>query len=368
VTTILDTLIETTLQARLEQETAAEAAKAREDAHKMDGATEDLRLALVEALGVELYDTLALGYRAWMQGNTAYAEATYTDGEARVRYKISIAERLSPKGQLQFSINPGEIEKVDFQFSRSYYEKSFPVDAFRTAFLLLLAVHRHDAAEQDKKRREHAEQKAEAVLRDARLQRQREQEKAVQQRERLDTHERLAAIVENTRQELLAAAWLWPLGTTLTLYRITWASAAVSDEAGEGLTAQFAEGWTLTDTLDPAGYIHLEARQYGHPGDVKLMPAYHKPVFERHIISAFEDVPYELRVGPDKRALRTIRRETVDGQSLYVETAPGYRGFDEYVTVSSGILQPVPWVRELVDKLAGREPQPPMVDEADGED
>jgi hypothetical protein len=152
--------------------------------------------------------------------------------------------------------------------------------------------------------------------------------------------ERLEARIEETVAAARAAAWQWPHGREVVLYRWTYQTGGGVYE--DTYIAEHDQGWTTVDRLDNAGYVEF-LPDLSHPSRVlKLDTQAHKPVIERHVFRAVGDLPYDLREHVDIRIDGIANVADYGEPPCYAEQDGGYvsRMLDP---------QPIAWLRKLID-------------------
>jgi hypothetical protein len=148
----------------------------------------------------------------------------------------------------------------------------------------------------------------------------------------------IAAAQEQARREL----WQWPEGRDITIYRWRWCTAAGAGEYG----AEYSSGWSRQWRLDGEGLLRLEQETYADPRVVVLDMQAHKPVVELYTFGSVADLPRELVERVDVRLEVGWSDHWADRKTRYMIT-PGY-----HTSFDVGI-QPVAWVRQVVDERGG---------------
>lgn len=263
---------------------------------------------------------------------------------------------------------------VEIRASKQHVRRLFgdcPSPKLRDQLVLAIADYRDEqerlaAAERERwaAQQEHmARWEAERQAQEAEQQR-REAAIATRREELLTEHATIQAEVDQrvaaANAAANAAAWRWPEGQTITLYRWHWQTAGAIDSDGE-LQAEHDQGISLQSHPDADGFVTLQPR-VGCSRTRTLRPT-SCIVVEKLVIGSLAELPSNLR-RPATLAIPGIGHAewnepftTAEGDRVAVEAPDGgpvlVRGESRtlHVALTEGdraIVEPLEWVKALL--------------------
>lgn len=346
----LDALIDTEYAASVEAAQARRATEAAELQRQKDSVLAVFTSDLVAELGDPVADALGITYSAYETRDGWRGQGTTEpDPQTSVAWQITQVESNSRGRAWVWNAEATPSRPIFLGNAiRVITEAS---GQFRPALLAkigwLRTTRRTWEIEEGKRRTANA-------LREEQRQREKQAEDAWRDERRatFQTEQaRLQALVDVETDAAKERLWTWPEDVTVTLYALSWCKGVGYDE-GEHYVV-YADGWTSTDQLDADGYVTLEETQpYGginRARQLKLDMQAHKPVWARKVYTATAELPTELRYDVRIAVPGIDRRYDHEFAHTYWVEDP-----DEAAPVDLDVALPLPWVRDLVDRAAGR--------------
>lgn len=331
-------------QIQIEKRVEAEQA----EADKQDQAILDFKLKLENDLGRPLANALGLTYHIEANKRNSrdlrpyYIWATFQDGDSEFQikpYTDRSSTRIDPVYKL-YSCVGGE---------HSGYKPDYDVacgggEDLRGHLAVGMGIVRVVRAKETSNR---ADQALKNALHDYDEKTRRQQQQADRMNQFIaetKEHERLSAIIDQKRQELIDSSFKWPAHHVFVYYQIGWCAGAVHvGEDSEELMIDMQTAWTLTDMLADDDYIEIYTA-YGKKRSVKFDIDAHKPIWERFEAHSVEDLPLSLRESLHLRIDGISTMWVTEANTRYFYASPN-NSLNE--TIGEYAL-PVAWVREAL--------------------
>jgi hypothetical protein len=344
-----------------QQEQAAAEAKLAAKQKRIDDARAEFRQVLETDLGTELIAALGIRYEHYEDRSDqliVVARFTFETAHLTLSLKRRTYGLLASR---QWTLGP-TLSANGYVIGPEWLKPTNTIqtepDTLRDTLLANLGIVRQMRADYDAEQTRQAEAKAiqdaeraATVQRQAQEQKERQAQIAAQMEIWNAEQARLQAVVDQAREKAIAAAWRWPEGVRVTIFRATWCDGIGYDE-GQPYTSTEA-GWTLTDRLADDGYLHLQKARYERERHVRLDMQVHKPVWEAITINDMDSLPDALSEQMGMRIQGVCWGERSDHPNHSY-----HRGWvenpEESFSSPLDLSQPVEWVRRLVDAAAGR--------------
>lgn len=327
----LNELVDTTYAQYKQEEAAVAAERAAASRAKADKALVEFRAALEAELGLDIIAALGITFRAF-QTTQPSGIAEWVDEESDTAWTISTYYDLAVRWKI--------VAETNERASIEIFRHAASAGNLRDAILIGLGKAREWVTERREKEaeRERAEQESQAFA--ARQAEQRAAEQAVERLADAEIRAELARLQATT-----PPLWTWKPDAVFTLYVLSYITGVGITDEGESVF-DYAYAYTLTDTLDLAGYI-TTVSPTGERSEIKLSEQAHKPIWERLTCHSTDDLPAVLTV-KQRASLRHVTgiydyAESVCNPVRYAYTTD--EDAEEVVIV--GTL-PVQWVRDLV--------------------
>lgn len=317
---------------------------------KRAAAAKVLQLMLERDLSPELHQSLGIDIVQYMHSSDIYTFGVFFYLERR--YYLSLTRACAQGQEIKWVIESNDTQSTH---QRRNVEKSgIPSVSLQGAILDILLDHRKwVTSRQEAEARRHQE-----AIEYQRLREQQEAEEQQRLREKqahlIAEDARLQLVVEQEKQRVLQSMWQWPLGFTITFYRVEWCKGSYVDDEGDP-HFDYEDGYSLS--YEPNGYsfLHLEPMSPSRFGTneprypartIRLISQVHKPTFQRIQCSSIHDVPQALRLNVEYSVPNVAERWVFlgdDEKKLFVE---------EEGSTYTGIAGQVPiqWIQKLADE------------------
>lgn len=172
-------------------------------------------------------------------------------------------------------------------------------------------------------------------------------------------HEELTAQFDQVVKEAEQSMWRWPEGIAITIYKIEYCRGIGKEDEEETASFDYEERWTAAPALDSQNRIRLEPENDRYNAEqrsartIRLTPHLHLPTWIEHTYCGTQELPNNLR--------KTVKVEIEGVVGRRSDTDDEYRlmrtdqlSYDEEWSSHTVGLEPLPWVKALVDEAAKR--------------